>query len=118
MITKEKLEELEKQHGRIAHLKGPPVPGSKANENGDREPCWEIVLKKPTRQQYAYFRKLGHNEQRKSEAQEELVSNTMVYPSTKSEVEALLDEWPGIPEAATKAIMSLTGMAVDEDLKT
>ena len=103
MLTPEDLKLLEETHGRIAHLKG-----------GDG--AWEIVLRKPNRKEYGAFRKMGHNDARKDTAQEDLVRCIVVYPS-KQEADALIEDWPGIPEAATKAIMKIAGMAVDEDVK-
>lgn len=103
MLTPEQLKEFEDKHGRIAHLHGCDC-------------AWELVLRKPTRVEYSAFRKMGHNDARKADAQETLVRCIAVYPD-KMAVDSLLEDWPGIPEAATKAIIKLTGMAVDEDLK-
>lgn len=108
-LTAEQIKEYETKYGRIAHLKG-------GGKDRDGNPGWEIVMRKPTRQEYSAFRKLGHNDRTKADAQEDLVAATCVYPE-KSQIQALFDEWPGIPEGATRAIMALSGMAVDEDSK-
>ena len=38
----------------------------------------------------------------------------VVVPSTPADVQSLLDEWPGIPEACGSLLMSLAGMAGNE----
>lgn len=102
-LTKEQIDELEVTHKRVAHLVG-------------KGGTWEIVIRKPTRSEYKQFRANNHNEARVADAQEVLARQCVVYPS-KEAFDALLEDWPGIPEAAGKAFRELMGMAVEEDLK-
>lgn len=99
-VTEEQLKELETKYGRVAHVKG---------ANG----AWEIVLRKPKRLEYKSFRANAHNPVAKADAQEALVRQLIVVPE-KGEIDALLDDWCGIPEACTKAIEQLSGVATDE----
>lgn len=102
MLTDEKIQELETTHKRIAHLRG--ADGS-----------WEIVLRKPTRAEYKHFRSMAHGAQT-ADAQEVLIRKLCVYPD-RDAFDALLEEWPGIPEAAGETIKRLTGMSASEDVK-
>lgn len=108
MVTKETLDELETKHKRIAHLKG------KEDEEGKTP--WEIVIRRPTRAEYKQYRSQSHNQASVADAQEILVRKIAVYP-VGTDLDALLDEWPAIPEACGKALASLTGLAVGEDTK-
>lgn len=105
MLTKDQIDKFEVEHKRIAYLKG----------NGD-PPAWEVVLRKPTRAEYKRFRAMSHNPSQVSDAQEVLARSTVVYP-TREAFDALLEEWPGIPEAAGKAFTELSGIAHQEDVK-
>lgn len=107
-ITQEKLDELEVLHKRIAHVKGRP--------NAKGEPEWEVVYRKPKRAEYKMFRRNASNEQAKSEAQEILARQLVVYPEL-SAFDALLEDYPGIPEASSKAFVCLNGMESDESVK-
>lgn len=104
MVTEEQLKDLEAKHVRIAHLKGVGTPAP-----------WELVIRKPTRQEYRAFRAKSHNPNTLPDAQEDLVRCCAVYPPRGLELDALLEDWPGIPEAASRAITRLTGMAVADD---
>ena len=42
---------------------------------------------------------------------------TATGATVENETDALLEDWPGIPEAAGEAIKRLTGMAASEDVK-
>lgn len=103
MLTQAEVEALEATHKRVAHLKG----------TGD---AWEVVLRKPTRAEYKRFRAMSHNPAQVAEAQEILARSTVVYPS-KEAFDALLEDWPGIPEACGKAFTELSGIAHQEDVK-
>lgn len=102
VLTEEAIKELETTHKRVAHLHD--VGGE-----------WEIVLRKPTRPEYKHFRAMINGAQA-SDAQEMLVRKLCVYPDRET-FDALLEDWPGIPEACGAAIKSLTGMSASEDLK-
>lgn len=104
-VTQTLLDDLEAKHKRVAHLKGPgdPVP-------------WEVVIRKPTRPEYKQFRAMSHNPSQVSEAQEVLIRKICVYPE-RDALDALLDDWPGIPESCGKAIASLAGISAQEDVK-
>jgi hypothetical protein len=100
MLTKEQVEELRAKHGRIAHVKG--TEG------------WEIVLRKPTRGEMRKLRSDLHNPTLVASAIESFVCATSVHPPEGPELDKLLDEWPGIPDACQGAVQKLSGMAVDE----
>lgn len=104
-LTQEDIDKLEVTHKRIAHLKGNGTP-----------PPWEIVLRKPTRAEYKRFRAMSHNPAQVPDAQEVLARATVVYP-TREEFDALLEEYPGIPEACGKSFTELSGIAHQEDVK-
>lgn len=97
MVTEDQIQALEQTHGRIAVVAS---PDSKS---------WQVVLRKPKRAEYKMFRAHSGDPVKRSEAQETLFKQTCVAP-TGAELEALLDEWPGIPEACGAALMSLAGM--------
>ncbi len=99
MVTPEKLAELESAHGRIGVVTHPDGKS------------WVLVLRHPRRVEYKMFRQYAANEQKKTEAQETLVKQTCVWPETPAALDALLDEWPGIPEACGATLMSLAGMS-------
>jgi hypothetical protein len=101
----EKLTELEAAHGRI---------GVVTSSDGR---SWCVVLRKPKRAEYKMFRANASHDMKRTEAQETFFKQTCVWPATPVEVEALLDEWPGIPEACSGTIMSLAGMSGAEQGK-
>lgn len=105
MIPKEKIEELESMHKRIAVLRGVGDP-----------PAWEIVLRKPSRAEYKMFRAQIMNPAQAPDAQEILVRKCVVFPDAAG-FDALLEDYPAIPEAASEAIKRLTGLGAAEDTK-
>ena len=104
MLTEQQVEELRTQHGRIAHLVG-------------KGGAWEVVLRKPTRAEVKKFRADAHNPATAPNAQETLCRAIVVYPPKGPAFEALLDDYPGIPEAFTGQIQDLIGMSVEESGK-
>lgn len=114
-ITQDELAKLEGQYGRVGHIKGKPYP--KVGEDPSKAaPAWEVVLRKPTRAEYKRFRSQSHNPQMVADAQEVLARCCCVFPS-KEAFDALLEDYPGIPEAATPVIKDLLGLSVDESEK-
>ena len=105
MLTDVQIQELEAKHGRIGVVR---------SRDGK---SWEIVLRKPSRMEYRQFRSNVNNPQRHDMAQETLVKQTCVSPDGAG-LEALLDEWPGIPEACSRILIELAGMAGDEQGKS
>jgi hypothetical protein len=101
LITEERIKELEAAHGTIAHVRG---------ANGQ----WEVVLRKPKRAEYKVFRSMSTRPETKADAQENLVRRLMVEPADPKAIDALLEDWVGIPEACTKALYDLTGMTAEE----
>ncbi len=98
----EQIAALEATHGRI---------GVMAHSD---DKSWVVVLRKPNGGEYKRFRAQSVDTAQRAMAQERLFTSTCVYPSTPAEVQALLDEWPGIPEACGSLLMSLAGMAGNE----
>lgn len=107
-LTKEMLEEFETKYKRIAHLRG--------KEDNKGNVPWEVVIRKPTRAEYKQYRSQSHNPAQVPDAQEILARKTCVYPEREA-FDALLEDWPGIPEAAGNAFKELLGLSVQEDLK-
>lgn len=105
MIPKEKIEELEATHKRIAVVRG----------NGD-PPAWEIVMRKPTRAEYKMFRAQLTNPAQAPDAQEILVRKCVVYPDAAA-FDAMLEDYPAIPEAVGDALRRLIGLGAAEDTK-
>lgn len=97
-IPQDKLLELEAKYGRI---------GVVTHHDGK---SWAIVLRKPKRAEYKLFRANVNNPARAPEAQETLVKQTCVFPDANG-LEAMLEDWPGIPEAAGKMLSELAGLA-------
>ncbi len=105
MIGQKEIQEFEDKYKRIAHVKGKGEP-----------PPWEIVLRKPTRAEYKQFRSQNHNDAVKADSQEILIRKLAIYP-TVEQLDALLDDYPAIPEACGDALRHLAGLAVDEQGK-
>lgn len=101
--TAEELSTFEAKYQRIAHVIG-------AGES------WHVVFRKPTRQEYKQFKARLSNPQQAPDAQEILTRNIVVWPSTE-QYDALLEDYPGIPEACSDALMKLAGMRGDEEAK-
>lgn len=103
MLSQEDITKLETEHKRIAVVKA---------AGGE----WQVVYKKPSRAQYKQFRSRINNADLAADATEQLARQLVVYPSAEA-FDALLDEWPGIAEASSKALLHLSGMASDPDVK-
>lgn len=102
-LTQEQINEFEAQHKRIAHLVA-------------KDGAWECVFRKPTRAEYRRFRSAINDPQQQSDAAERLARQLVVYPSPEA-FDLLLEEWPAIPEAASKAFLALSGLNVEADGK-
>jgi hypothetical protein len=92
------VESLEAAHGRIGVVTHPDGR------------TWRVVMRKPKRAEYKMFRANSNNAQRVADAQETFLLQTCVYPASRAELDVLLDEWPGIPEACGRTILDLCGM--------
>lgn len=103
MLTDEDIKKLEADHKRIAHIRA-------------KDSEWEVVFRKPTRAEYKRFRSSINDPQNAADAAEQLARCCIVYP-TREAFDALLEEWPAIPEASSKAFLRLVGMAVEADGK-
>ena len=120
MLTQDNLEQLEAEYKRILHIVG-------------ADNAWEIVLRKPKRDEYKQFRSRTHNPAQVADAQEILcrniivaVGNVMALPNTPQNVQKvreafneLLEDFPGVAEAAgvEDALQALVGMAGQEQKK-
>jgi len=111
MLTQEDIEKLEAQHGMIAHCKGKVVE----DRNGKKYNEWEVVLKKAPRKVYKVFRSMANNPTQAADAQEFAMRNMIVYPSVEN-LDALLEQYPGIPESKSvvAAIKTMFGIESDE----
>lgn len=106
MLTDEQIKDLETKYSRIGIVQSP-----------DQGKSWTVVLRKPTRPEYRRFRAESNDPRRAPDAQETLVTSTCVFPD-RGGLQALLDEWPGIPEACAKVLIELAGMAGVEQGKS
>lgn len=98
VISQEKLLELEAKHGRIGVVTHPDGKS------------WTVVLRKPRRAEYKMFRAHSNDPRRAPDAQENLIKQTCVFPDAAG-LEALLEDWPGIPEACGRTLIELAGMS-------
>ena len=112
-FTQDRLTELEATHGRIA-----VVRGKRAQHADDKTPYpWEVIFRRPKRAEYKMYRANSIDPAQRAEAQETLCKQCVVEPTSREAFDTLLDEWPGICEAATDAITSLVGLAADDQGK-
>ena len=125
-LTPEKLLELTAEHKRIAHIVGQQSRASIVQvyplDKGE-EPIkpphavtFEVVFRKPTRIEYKQYKARSFSEQQRVDAQEILARQCVVHPSREA-FDALLEDYPAIPEAAGKAFSRLMGLAADEEGK-
>jgi hypothetical protein len=119
-ITQEQLESLEGLHKRVAYVIG-------------KDKAWEIVLRKPNRTEYKAFRSRTHKPDQVADAQEILCRQIVVGVDTstgaliatdpastklvRDTFDALLEEWPGIPESCADTLQDLVGMSGTEQGK-
>lgn len=106
MLTKDELDKLrEANPNGIVHLVGA----------GGR---YECVFRTPTRAEYKMFRAAIHNDARKSDANETIALQTVVYP-TRDAFDALLNTFPAIPEAlaSNDDFKAMVGITVEEGAK-
>jgi hypothetical protein len=105
VIPQAKLEALEAMHKRIGVVTHPDGKS------------WAVVLRKPARSEYKLFKANANNPSTQAEAQEKLFKATCLIPEGQPAIEALLEDWPGIPEACSKTFAMLAGMAGIEEGK-
>ncbi len=80
-IPQDTLDALESKHKAILVM------------NGDEEMSpWTVALRRATRQESIGYKQAQQKD--KTTAAEALIKRLIVHPSTPSEVEALLEEWP------------------------
>ena len=103
MLSSEDITKLETDYKRIAVVTA-------------AEGEWQVVYQKPSRAQYKRFRSQINNVDLAPDATELLARQLVVYPSREA-FDALLEEWPGIAEASSKALLHLSGMASAPDVK-
>jgi len=85
----------------------------------DDEGEWAAVLRPPSRKEYKLFRANANDARKTADSQEGLFLATCVRPEGVPAAEALLELWPGIPEACADAgaFQSLSGMTGIEEGK-
>lgn len=104
MLTSEQIEEFRTKYKRIAHVVG-------------TDNAWEVVLRKPTRAEFKRYKGLLHGEG-KAAACEWMAIATCVHPASPEAFEALLEDYPAIPEACSPKIALIVGLSVDEATKS
>lgn len=111
MLTPEAIAELETKYGRIAVVNGKRPTATEANPKP--EPSWQAVFRAPKRVEWKMFKSHGLDAHKKVDCMETLCLQTVVYPE-RAAFDALLDDYPGIPEACVDAIRALVGAASDD----
>ncbi len=106
--TPEQIAALEAKHRRVI------VVHASLEEND--EPVWSVVLRKPTRPEYKMVRAELLDEARKPDATERLFRKICVLPDGAG-IDALLDEWPAVPEACSEFMLAMLGAAGKADAK-
>ncbi len=113
-ISAEKLAELDAKYGadKIAHVKAKRTRTEGEGEATVTLPIWECVFRKPTRAEWKAYKRAVHDKAELPDAQENLARKCAVEPHHQ-EFDALLEDWPAIPEAAVKAFDVLLGMEIE-----
>jgi hypothetical protein len=70
---------------------------------------WCVVLRKPNSGEYKRFRAWSNQANRADMAQEQLFKDICVFPAG-ADLDALLEDWPGVPEACGRMLLELSGM--------
>ena len=102
-VSEDDLDNWESKYRFIKHVMG---------EGG----AWECVFRIPTRLELKAFRGRAHDAKIQSEAIETLARQCCLYPP-KDAFTALLEDYPGIPEASVNAFMELAQVESDEEGK-
>ena len=105
----ETLSELEAKYRRLAIVKSPDI-------RNDGEPEWFVLLRPPNRAEYKQLKAMLNNDTQRTVAVEGLMRKLAVYPDPAA-VDAMIDEWPGIPEGCWPTIERLAGAAGSEERK-
>ena len=104
IVPAEKQAELEAKWGTLSALRHRSKPLA-------------VILREPKRGEYKMWRAGIHDQRKKADAQETLFKQICVFPESAMAVEALLDQWPAVPEACTDLIERLSGLTGDEQGK-
>lgn len=124
-LSEQQIQDLETAHKRVAVVRGRVLlhrDGDKKGQpvvdgEGRTEHEWECVFRKPTRAEYKRSRAMAHNPAQAPEAQENLARACVVWPPSPQAFDALLEDYPGIPEKAATALGELSGLLSDETVK-
>ena len=114
-VTPDELKSLEATHGRVAVVFDDAYPGE-----GEDIPAgavgWEIVVRRAKSAEWKMFRKQSTTEGVASEAGEWIsrvcvvrVAGAVAGKDARESFDALLDEWPAIPERVAGIVAKLSG---------
>lgn len=109
--TAEQIAEWDAKYKRTAIVRSKHL-----NAAGDG-PEWCVVLRRPQRPEYKLLRSQTHNPAQVADAQEVCFRKVCVWPEGHEAVDALLDDFPGIPESCGQAMLELVGAAGSADAK-
>lgn len=91
MLSEEQVKSYEAQHGDVAHVIGP-------KDTPTSEPAWELVMRRPKKAEYRYYKTQMQGERTKVDANENLLRMIVVYPDSAT-FDKLLDKFWAIPDS-------------------
>ena len=105
MLSPEQLNDLETKYTTTIHIKG-------------KSGKWEVVLRKPKRIEWKRVRSMMHNPQMVADAGETMLRICCVHPAGDA-LDALLEEYPAIPEAVMShaLVQDAMGLTAEQEEK-
>lgn len=106
MLTQEQIQELEAKHKRIAVVRSSETK----EDTKPPEPEWLVVLRRPTGTEWKLMKAIANDPKLAGAAgPNERCFRMLVVQPVGPELEALLEEWPGVPDACAHPILELAG---------
>lgn len=107
MLSEEQVKEYESKHGDVVHCVGPRATPT-------AEPAWELVMRRPKRAEYRFYKTNLQSDRTKVDANTILLSQCTVFPDPVA-LDALLEKFWAIPdsEPVQKALAYFGGLDVD-----